>query len=85
MTRRRLLALVGLQPSGRQAEVMLNQVPTWFQGTYLQLPQTPAGGAAVYRNGLRQKPGLDYELHGQFITPSSAWAEDDVILVDYWR
>ncbi len=46
------------------------------------LAAAPVAGAACYRNGLRQAPGIDYTLTGNAIA-SAFWQAGDVLLCDY--
>lgn len=46
------------------------------------LAAAPVAGAACYRNGLRQAPGIDYALAGNTIT-SAFWIAGDILLCDY--
>lgn len=51
-----------------------------------QLAQMPAAGTLrLFRNGLRQSPGVDYTLQGQMILFVEHYAEDTspVIVADY--
>ena len=69
--------------------------PKWLMGADLTaqadgsclLPNVAAGfrNVAVYRNGVRQKQGLDYVLDVQSprrVVPLFAWAADDVLQAD---
>ena len=42
-------------------------------------------GLAVYRNGLRMTPEIDYtfESHTALITPAARWNDTDTVLVDF--
>ena len=69
---------VGVKPARQQ------------DGTYL-LPQQPNQATLmVYRNGVRQSPGDDYNYDASTKTirpivpsPWNAWNDDDIVLADY--
>jgi len=50
-------------------------------GTYL-IPAT-ATNLVLYRNGIRQTAGVDYELKGGSITMLFAWGAGNLVVADY--
>jgi len=71
--------------------LIVNEAPTGTPNGTLRefsLAHTPITGTlAIYRNGMRQKPGLDYNASGPAITfaVASTPQTDDVLLADYWH
>ena len=62
----------------RQYGVPLTQAA---DGTY-PLPSKLRNLPVLYRNGLRQALGLDYEVKADAVVPLGAWAADDTVLCD---
>lgn len=64
-------------------------------GTYALAGPTPLAGQmaydiAIYRNGLRQRPGFDYQttpqsgpVYQMIVQPSTPWGPGDAVLADY--
>ena len=68
------------------AHYTLGETLAFISARRLQLAHEPAGGvAAVYRNGVRQTPGEDYDLIGRDVTPKYDWDDvNDLVVADYW-
>lgn len=76
-----------LRPTGLLSNRVIGETPvTATDPVVFTLANTPkAGTVAVYRNGLRQKLGLDYSIQDKTITFIPYYAGDPapVIVVDY--
>lgn len=79
-----------------KAVVPVIQLPAWVYNETITLAAKPSasltlinvlvsGTQLVYRNGVKQSPGVDYNVSGNTITflPASAPTEGDVINIDY--
>lgn len=61
---------------------IIGEIPT-KNGSFWQLQHLPSSQSiACYRNGLRQKVGVDFTLSQQIIT-STLWDGADTLLCDY--
>jgi len=63
-----------------------NERPPYVHLYYiLQRAPRPRWAHAVYRNGLRQTEGVDYNLKGNMIVPIQEWSwTEDLVTADYW-
>ncbi len=77
--------MVRITAAGR--ELVLSERPEWIDATHLRLAYSARHSlAALYINGLRQSPGVDYTVEVNVITLLRPWdASEDLMVVDYWR
>lgn len=75
-----LLSLTPSQQTSRSYGMVLSRSST---GTY-PLPPSISHNIAVFRNGLRQAPTVDYTITSGAIVPvpEYPWGQDDIVVVD---
>ena len=76
-----LLQIAGFPPTRNEVPLPAAALPGGTASTWT-LKRAPTYGAACYRNGVRQMPGLDYTLTGSSLT-SPSWQPGDTLLCDY--
>ena len=78
-------AAVTVPPPTTTAQVRSERLISRNDGSFAMATVWVKGSLAVYRNGLRQMPGLDYveERDSKRIVPLVSFSPTDLVLVDY--